>query len=273
MGSPEHTQPTLPAMQNLRPPSFRSLRTIMALILREMESTYGREPGGYLWAIVQPIGMIVLLSAAFSLLVRNPPLGTSFIFFYATGYLPFDTYGVIAGKITVAMKYSRPLLFYPRVTWIDTVIARFLLNAITQTVVFCIILGGIAMMFETRASLQIVPVIEAMIAAMIIGFGIGVMNCVLTGLYPVWGLIWNILTRPLFIASGVLFLYEEMPRFTQEILWWNPLMHVTGLMRRGLYPTYDASYVSLPYCYGFGLVLSAVGLILLRANYKTVLQQ
>ena len=260
-------------MQNLRPPAFPSLRTIVALILREMESTYGREPGGYLWAIVQPIGMIILLSAAFSLLVRNPPIGTSFIFFYATGYLPFDTYSVISGKITVALKYSRPLLFYPRVTWMDAVLARFVLNAVTQTVVFIIIMGGIALLFETRSALTLLPVINSLLAAMVIGFGIGVMNCVLTGLYPVWALIWGILTRPLFIASGVLFLYEEMPRSVQNFLWWNPLMHITGEMRKGFFPTYDAAYVSMSYCYIFGLVLSAIGLILLRANYKTVLQQ
>ena len=75
------------------------------------------------------------------------------------------------------------------------------------------------------------------------------MNCLLNGLVPIWGSIWSIVTAPLFLASGVFFLYEDMPGFAQDILWWNPIMHAVGLMRRGFYPTYEASYVSLFYGY------------------------
>lgn len=242
-------------------------------MLREMETTYGRSPGGYIWAIIQPVGMIALLSLAFSLLVRAPSMGTSFMFFYATGFLPFDLYGQVAGKITAALKYSRPLLSYPSVTWVDAIAARFLLNMITGVTLFCIVITGIMLFVETRTIVNIVPVTEALLMAGAIGLGIGLTNCLLIGLYPVWGLIWGILSRPLFLASGVLFIYEDMPRAVQNILWWNPLMHVTGLLRSGFYPTYQASYVSLTYGFGFALILIAVSLIFLRANYKLVLEQ
>lgn len=266
-------RPAAPLPQTLKPPRFRSLRTIIALILREMESTYGRQPGGYLWAVLQPVGMIVLLSLAFSLLVHKPPLGTSFIFFYATGYLAFDTYTSLASKISGALMYSRPLLAYPRVTWVDTIIARLLLNVFTLVAVFCVVLGGIMLLYETRARLDLVPVIEGLGMATIMGLGVGLVNCLLIGLYPVWGIIWAILSRPLFLGSGVLFLLDDMPRKIQNMLWWNPLMHVTALVRKGFFPTYDASFVSLTYGYGFGLILVAIGLVFVRAHYKTILQQ
>jgi len=80
-------------------------------------------------------------------------------------------------------------------------------------------------------------------------------NCLLIGLFPVWKTIWKILTRPLFIASGVLFIYEDMPSAVQNILWWNPLLHASGVMRTGFYPTYDAAYVSYGYTYGLALGL------------------
>ena len=81
------------------------MRTIIALVLREMGATYGQSPGGYVWAIVQPIGIIVILSIGFSLLVRSPSLGTSFLLFYATGFLPFDMYSILTQKISAALKY------------------------------------------------------------------------------------------------------------------------------------------------------------------------
>jgi capsular polysaccharide transport system permease protein len=67
-------------------------RVIMALMLREMTTKYGRTPGGYVWAILEPVAMIVVLSFGFSLVMRSPSLGNSFIVFYASGFLPFNQY-------------------------------------------------------------------------------------------------------------------------------------------------------------------------------------
>ncbi len=271
--APPAPQRAAPLPQTLKPARFGGLRAIIALMLREMESTYGRQPGGYVWAILQPVGMIVVLSLAFSMLVHKPPLGTSFIFFYATGFLPFDMYGTMSSKVSSALTYSRPLLSYPRVTWIDTIIARVLLNALTLLMVFFIVIFGIMLLYETRAMLDITPLMLGLGMAVTIGVGVGTVNCLLIGLYPVWGIVWGVLSRPLFLVSGVLFMPEDMPRHIAQYLYWNPLVHAIGLVRQGLFSTYDAPYVSLAYGYGFGVALFAVGLIFLRAHYKTVLQQ
>lgn len=56
-----------------------SMRSVSALMLREMSTRYGRTPGGYIWAILEPLGMIIILGLAFALLVRVPAMGTSFL--------------------------------------------------------------------------------------------------------------------------------------------------------------------------------------------------
>ena len=251
----------------------QSGRTIFALILREMGATYGRSPGGYIWAILEPVGMILILSVAFSILVRSPSLGTSFILFYATGYLPFLLFGATSNKVANALNFSKALLSYPRVTWLDTVLARFFLNFLTGTAVFCILMTGILSIVESHVILDIVPIVSAMILAALLGLGVGLVNCLLNGFFPVWKIIWGIIMRPLFIASGVLFLFEDMPPFAQNILWWNPLMHSTGLMRTGFYSTYHAGYLSLPYAFGVALVLIAVGVLFLRVHHKSILER
>jgi capsular polysaccharide transport system permease protein len=62
-----------------------------------------------------------------------------------------------------------------------------------------------------------------------------------------------------------------MPRLVQQILWWNPLVHVIGLMRAGFYPMYDAAYVSLLYVLGVAMVLLVTGLLLLRRHHQDLL--
>ena len=157
-------------------------------------------------------------------------------------------------------------------TWLDAILARFILNLLTMLMVFFIIMTGILLTIDSRTIIDVAPIATGVAFMALVGLGAGLMNAVLKGLVPVWKNIWTIVSRPLFLASGIIFIYEDMPPIAQKILWWNPLIHGTGIVRTGFFPTYDAAYVSLPYLFGFGLVLTALGLLLMRAHYKKVLE-
>ena len=248
-------------------------RTILALMLREMSTRYGRSPGGYVWALMEPVGSTMIMAIGFALIMRHPPLGTSFILFFATGMLPFSLYNVLDGVVGRALIYSRALLMYPSVRWIDAVLARFLLNLLTKLVIMRIVLTGAMILTETRSVLDFGPILAAVALAGLLGLATGLVNCALEGLFPAWGMIWSIATRPLFLASGVLLLYEDLPRIVQDILWWNPLLHVIGEFRAGFYPMYTASYVSIPYVAGVGLSLLALGVMLVRRHAMSILRE
>ena len=81
-------EPPLAPAARARAVRFQRLRVLFALMVREMGTTFGRSWGGYFWAIAEPLGGILLLSLAFGLALRTPPLGSSFMLFYATGYIP-----------------------------------------------------------------------------------------------------------------------------------------------------------------------------------------
>lgn len=274
--SPDIPPPQRPAAQT-RPDQARkrwagaTLRTIFALVLREMATRYGRSPGGYLWAILEPLGMILILAIGFSLLVRTPSLGTSFVLFYATGYLPFQLFQSGARFVGAALKFSRPLLAYPAVSWIDAVLARFLLNLLTMLLVSYLIIAGTGVLQGLRLTVEFAPLFLAYGFAAALGLGVGLMNCVLIGFLPVWDSIWSIVTRPLFIASGILFLYEELPPIAQSILWWNPLMHVTALSRAGFFPMYRPEFVSLTFLALTALPLIFLGLVFMQRYHKDIL--
>lgn len=252
---------------------FATPRAVVALILREMSTRYGRSPGGFIWALLEPLGTILILGVAFSLLIRSPSLGSSFLLFYATGYLPFSLYQNIALYVARAINFSRNLLFYPAVTWVDAVIARFILNAIVGLLVSYIILAGMLAIEDTRGVLDLTSIVVALALAMLVGLGMGVLNCALIGLLDPWELIWSIVTRPLFLASGVLLIYEDLPQTIQAILWYNPLLHVTGYMRMGFYPMYNPNYLSAPFVIGFGLVTLTLGLLLLGRFHRDILNK
>ncbi|KPD11770.1 ABC transporter permease [Phaeobacter sp. 11ANDIMAR09] len=252
---------------------FATTRTIMALLLREMTTRYGRSPGGYVWALLEPIGAIMIFAVGFSLLFNTPPLGSSFILFFATGFLPFNLYQNVSVMVARALVFSRPLLFYPAVTWVDAVIARFTLNALTGILVTFILFSGIILATETRTALNLLPIIQSVALALLLGFAVGVLNCALMGLIQVWDLLWSVATRPLFLASGVLFIFEDMPQMAQSVLWYNPLVHILGIMRQGFFPLYEAHFVSVPYVLFCSLIPMFFGVLLLSRYHRDILNK
>jgi capsular polysaccharide transport system permease protein len=76
----------------------------------------------------------------------------------------------------------------------------------------------------------------------------------------------------MFLISGIFFLYEDLPRVAQEVLWWNPFLHVTALMRVGFYPTYDASFASPAYVVGCATVPFLLGIMMMRAMRGTLIE-
>nr|WP_261332573.1 ABC transporter permease [Mameliella sediminis] len=249
------------------------MRTILALVLREMSTSYGRSPGGYLWAILEPAAGIALLTAIFSAGFRSPALGISFPMFYATGILPFMLFTTISSKLGQAMNYSRQLLAYPRVTFLDAILARFLLNMMTQILVSYLLIGAILLFTETRVVMDGTVIARAYALTGMLALGVGSFNCFMLLRFPLYQQFWSVLTRPLFLISCIFFLYDTIPDPYHDWLWYNPLIHVIGLMRSGVYPNYNAPYVSELYVLGFSLVSLVLGLLFLRRHHKNALER
>jgi capsular polysaccharide transport system permease protein len=260
-----------PAPQPIKRRRFRTFRSITALILREMASTYGRSPGGYLWMILEPAAGVALLSFVFSLIQRSPSLGTNFAYFYTPGMLPFVFFASISNQIAAAIKYSRALLAYPAVTFMDALLARFLLNALTQLLVLVILMVGIVILYDLRPILDWPNIFLGLAMLIAITLSVGVMNCFLFSSFPLWERFWGVLTRPLFILSGILFIPENVPARFRDIYMLNPLAHMTSQMRKGFFATYDAVYVSPLYVFMVSLVVGIFGLLFLLKNHKDIM--
>ncbi len=215
--------------------------------------------------------MIVVLSVAFSLLLRTPPLGNSFILFYATGFLPFYLYQQISLVVSRSIMFSQALLQYPAVTWVDAILARFILNTLTSILVTIILTTAILALTETRTILEIGPIVLSLTLAMLLGLGVGTLNCVLVGLFDIWAQVWSIATRPLFLISGIIYLYEDLPENVRDLLWWNPLIHIIGIYRTGFYPSYTPTDINIPYVIAWGVISLFLGTVLMGRFHRDIL--
>jgi capsular polysaccharide transport system permease protein len=258
-----------------RAPGFRTSRSVVALMLREMSTTYGRSPGGYVWVILEPLGGIALFSLvlAYGLRIKAPGLGINFPLFYATGILCMMMYQRVSNAVSKSLTYNSSLLFYPGVSYFDAVLARFLVHLLTYLLISYLVFGGILLVFETRAVLNLPPIILSLGLAALLGLGIGCLNIYLFSIFPLWESLWSILSFPLLMLSTVFYIFEAIPSQVQDLLWYNPLVHVIGIMRRGFYPTYDAAWASPFYVLAFAMIPFVVGLFLLRRYHRDILNR
>ncbi|MDG1458190.1 MAG: ABC transporter permease [Pseudoprimorskyibacter sp.] len=247
---------------------FRFFRSVSALVLREMTTTYGRSPGGYLWAVVEPAAGIALLSFIFLLVVRVPAIGDNFPLFFATGLMPFLLFLQLSNLVGMAINYSRVFMAYPAVTFMDVILARFILNGLTILLVTVIVITGIIVVFDLTVILNGQAIMNAICMTFTLAMGVGVLNCYLFTAFPVWQRAWGILMRPMFILAGILFTPEFVPDRYLSYYMANPLPHITSEMRRGFYVTYDAVHVNSLYVYSVALVCGAFGMLLLLRNHK-----
>jgi capsular polysaccharide transport system permease protein len=138
---------------------------------------------------------------------------------------------------------------------------------------FSAIMTGLLLYYDMHIPLDLRAIFAAFAYAVLLGIGIGALNCVLFAFSATYQNVFNIVNRPLFLISGVFFLFEDVPADLQTYLWWNPLIHVTATMRTGFYPEYHAAFVSPVYVLLVGFTTLTLGVLLLRAWRGRVLER
>lgn len=243
---------------------FKTLRVLFALVLREISASDSRASLGFFWLIIEPVAAMTLLTLLMSLLARTPPLGTNFPLFYVTGLLPFQMYTQISTKSASAVKFSKPLLGFPAVTAVDAILARCIVSITLNVMLFAAMIFIIIFGYGLNVIVDYGRLAESLALSALLGMGIGVFNVVPFLASPTYANLWNIFNRPMMLLSGVIFLHDDLPRWAQDLLWWNPVVHVVGMMRQAFYPSYSGSYVSATYVILVSLATFAFGLLMMK---------
>lgn len=247
-------------------------RVLFALIMREMATRFGRTAGGYLWAVLEPVATLTLMVLVFSQISHTPPLGRDYTLFFASGYMAFHVYRDVSSTVSNSIIANRSLLSFPRITILDTIVARFVLQALTSVLVTSATLGVIYAFSDEQDALDYAPILTALGLAAGLGLAVGALNSLLFPCSPTWDRVFGVINRPLFLISGVFFIPDDLPRVLREILWWNPLVHITATMREGFYATYHPEFVSHAYVLSWMLVCAGAALLLARVLRARILE-
>nr|WP_080579280.1 ABC transporter permease [Sinorhizobium fredii] len=242
-------------------------------MVREMSTRYGSKPGGYLWAVFDPVAHVAMMTLIFQVVARMPALGLSFPLFFASGYLPFTFYQRMSSFMAGTMKANKALLSYPVVSPFNAIVSRFILQLMTDALVSVLILFLIIELGGVSQPMDFAGLVEAAGAAAVLGLGIGTINIAMFARFPLYEQIFGIVNRPLFMISGVFFLPESLPNPFRDYLFYNPLVHIIMWFRSSIYPEYRADGLDKGYVLEFALIFFTLGLLLLTTSMREIREE
>lgn len=235
-------------------------RVVGALLLRETRVRFGRSQIGYLWAILEPLGGVIIFALAFQVIARVPDVGQSMYLFLALGMLGYSMHRRLAVQLGSAFEANQALLSFPIVKRVDTLLARGILETATSLLSMVIIIGGLMIVEDIPPPANLGVFVAGIGALALLGFGLGTVNAVLNSYFSSWRHIEGLISRPVFLMSAIFFVPSMMPTAVTNILVWNPVLHGIEWLRYGYYEGYRPDYISVTYLLGWGLATTLIGL-------------
>ncbi len=239
---------------------------IYALILRETKTRYGDHKIGFLWAFIEPMTLIIILSSLYKAMGTQAPSGMPLFVFMTTGFLPFMIFRDTMTQLINAIASNQSLLAFPQVTTFDVILARALLELAVLITALVIILFGSSIFGNDIRMENPLGVFAAIGLLWISGLGMGFMLACLSPILPsIRQIVSAFLGRPMLMASGIFYTSESLPPSIRDVLLYNPLLHMIELLRSSYFYSYESRYASWSFASLSAIFVLALGLLVHQA--------
>lgn len=239
-------------------------RVLHALMMREVITRYGRNNLGALWLIIEPMLFTIGITTMWNALSLNHGSSLPIVAFAVTGYSSVLLWRNCAGHSIGAIEQNRPLLFHRNVKVIDAFLVRILLEVAGATGSFVILAITFTLsgwMAPPADPLQVVfgwfmLVWFASAAALVIGAG--------TAFSEIIERVWAPFSYLLFPFSGAAFMVDWLSPAFREIVLYVPIVHGVEILREGYFGNITRAHYDVGYLAASCMILSLIGLYLVR---------
>ncbi len=239
-------------------------------MIRESKTRHGRLKIGYIWAFLEPILFVFVLTSIFYYVGSGAGVlheGMPTRQFFLTGLLAYFLFQNIVIQSMSSINANLELLYYPQVQIFDLSVARTILETMTFFIVM--ILLTLFIWFSGLESVNIDDPLRIILAVVMIasfGYGIGTALGAIVPSVPVLQfLVQAVYLRPMFFISGIFYTAAELPAGLRDYLLINPLFQMIELMRSAFFQSYESDHIN--YIYIFSMILLSIlsGLLIQRA--------
>ncbi|MFN3536469.1 MAG: ABC transporter permease [Brevundimonas sp.] len=241
------------------------MRVVHALLLRESRTRYGRRSAGYVWALISPMILLVVLIAAFSALGRPAGAGDSVVVFFLTAILPIYLVRGGIARGAGAMSANQVLMQYPQVGAFEVITARTILESLTFAIVLMLFVAIMFSFFGLPIEAWIdhpLSMLQAGGALLLLLYGACFLSSQIGRMFDPWTELTGPIGRILLLTSGLWFTMGSLPPEFLAIVQYNPLAHVVEWIRDASIRDFQSELYNPWYPLAIGVIFLATGLFI-----------
>lgn len=243
------------------------------LVRRDLSQKYRKLRLGYLWAILEPLGMSVTMWFVFEVLLGGRDMGQQpYYLFLTVAVLPWWWFtSGISSSTKAFLGFSRTLPVSVLPTQFSVV--RVLITR-TFDFLFSLPLIVFAMLITwTFPGPQIGFFLIAFVIQLVFMYGLSLLVASISVLVPDFARIVRILLRAAFYLSPVLYSLALVPESKREIAAVNPLAGILSLYRVGWWPDEHVTTLSYALSIGVALLFVVIGIVTFRRLEHRILKE
>ncbi len=207
---------------------FMNWPLLSQLIRQQMTLRYRRTALGYLWTLLNPLMMILIMGVVFSSLFKEDLFQfTAFLF---AGMIPWNFINGVVSQSGAAYISNEGLIkkiYIPKIIFpLSIVVTLFVDTLLSFTVLLflIIVLGG-------QISWAIIFVPVALILLLLFAVGVSLIVSIANVFYRDLQYILTIVMQGLFYLTPVLYIKDKMPTVLSELVSLNPLTPLIEIFR------------------------------------------
>ncbi|MCB5197380.1 ABC transporter permease [Deefgea salmonis] len=246
------------------------LRVIHALVMREVITRYGRHNIGFLWLFLEPMLFTIGVTTLWTLVGATHGSSLPIAGFAVTGYSTILLWRNCTSRSIKAIEVNLSLMYHRNVRVFDVFSARLILEIVGATfsmITLTIIFSAIGWM---KLPVDILTVITGWLLLAWFAFALSLCVGAVSERSELIERIWHIFTYLLFPLSGAAFMVEWLPKVAQEYVYWIPMVHATEMIRHGYFGEIVKTHEDPIYLLTFNIVLTFIGLALVKDMGKRV---
>jgi capsular polysaccharide transport system permease protein len=111
-------------------------RVLHALVLREILTRFGRENLGFVWLVLEPLILTIMVMVGWMIMFGTSKQGVPVVQIVLTGYSMLTLWRHIVARFTHCFRHNAGLMFHRNVKPMDTIFARLFLESVGTLVSF-----------------------------------------------------------------------------------------------------------------------------------------
>lgn len=234
-----------------------------ALILREAESKLFASRVSWVWVLLEPVLHVGYLIVLYSVIRVRKVGDLDTAMWLMVGLQAYFIFRKTADRVSVAANENSALYAYRQVKPIDTLIARAFLEGAMNLLSTVLLAALLLMMGHVLYPDFPLALLEALFGMWLLGLGLGMTISAIASLVREIKLLLQVVLRPLYLISGIMFPIASLAKPWREILMLNPAAHGVEMARMALSRGYQGVPETDPaYLFLVATILVLVGLVL-----------